>query len=327
MNFPNYYTSSFLLIFTIGFSVYCFNGCTPETRLLNKIPVNSVEIQALDKNDQPLNGAQVEASNGRKTITDAEGVANVRFGSVGVYSITVYTDNHMPNNFIVTLPTDRGERFTARLADSIEFTGISFGTMNMYPLIFNYLFSSYGYGLEFDAYREGEWTTWEITADEDDDPMIMSKGFLKQLDNGQQWWQIVLDNTDEENSSYTAEVLFSEDRSTIVRYREKIGDNEVQEKPVSEGWYTEPTRLTEESKDGALSEENIEVSIPGGTFAADKYTYGLAPDISLNIWSADQKKIPGSVLKYETADSDGGFLYKSELNDYGNDAHTRLNSF
>lgn len=88
MNIPNYYTSSILLLITIGFSVFFFNGCTPETRLLNKIPVNSVEVQVLDKNDQPLNGAQVEASNGRKTITDAEGVANVRFGSVGVYSIT-----------------------------------------------------------------------------------------------------------------------------------------------------------------------------------------------------------------------------------------------
>lgn len=197
----------------------------------------------------------------------------------------------------------------------------------MYPLIFNYLFSSYGYGLEFDVYREGEWTTWNITADEDDDPMTMSKGFLKQLDNGRQWWQIVLDNSDEENSSYTAEVLFSEDRSTIVRYREKIGDNEVQEKSVSEGWYTEPTRLTEESKDGALSEENVEVTIPNGTFTADKYTFGVAPDISLNIWSADQEEIPGSVLKYETTDSDGELLYKSELNDYGNDTETRLNSF
>ncbi len=324
MKSPRFFTASTLLL--TGLSMLFFTGCTPETRLLNKIPVNSVEVQVLDKNDQPVNGAQVEASNGRKTTTDGEGIANVRFGSVGVYSITVYTDNHMPNNLIVTLPTDRGEQFTARLADSIEFTGISFGAMNMYPLIFNYLFSSYGYGLEFDAYREGQWTTWNITADEEDEPMRMTKGFLKQLDNGQQWWQIILDNADEEASSYTAEVLFSEDRSTIVRYREQIGDNETQEKPVSEGWYTEPTQLTDESKQGALSEENIEITIPSGTFTADKLIFGVAPEISLNIWSTNEDGIPGGVLKYETT-SDDEFMYKSELHDYGNDAGTRLNSF
>lgn len=322
----SFITTSALLLIPISL-ILLLIGCTPETRLLNKIPVNSVEVQVLDKNDQPVNGAQVEASNGRKTTTDSEGIANVRFGTVGVYSVTVYTDNYMPNNFIVTLPTDRGERFTARLADSIEFTGISFGAMNMYPLIFNYLFSSYGYGLEFDTYREGEWTTWNITADEEDEPMAMTKGFLKQLDNGQQWWQIILDNSDKKESSYTAEVLFSEDRSTIVRYREKIGDNEIQEKPVSEGWYTEPTQLTEESKQGALSEENVEVTIPKGTFTADQYTFGVAPEISLNIWSSNKGEVPGEVLKYETTSDDGELMYKSELNDYGSGAGTKLDSF
>lgn len=302
-------------------------SCTSETQLLNKIPVNSVNVEVVDQNDNPINGAQIEASNGRQTTTDTEGKANVRFGSVGIHTITVLADNHMPNNFIVTMPTDRGETITARLTDNIEFTGITFGSANLYPLMFNYMFSSYGYGLEINDYQEGQWTSWAINTGEDEDAMMMSKAFLKKLENGQQWWQVEIKNVNDEGSNYMAEVLFAKNRASVVRYREKIGDNEVQEKPVSKGWYTSPTELTEESQEGALSKQNIEVTIPKGTYMANLLKYGVAPDISLNIWKAKDKVIPGGVLKYKTSSTDGELMYQSELQDFGTDASTKLNSY
>ncbi|MCW9707648.1 carboxypeptidase-like regulatory domain-containing protein [Fodinibius salsisoli] len=301
--------------------------CTSETRLLNKIPINSVDVEVFDQNDNPISGAQIEASNGRQTTTDADGKANIRFGGVGIYTITVLADNRMPNNFVVTMPTDRGETITARLTDSIEFTGIAFGSANLYPLIFNYMFSSYGYGLELTDYQEGQWTSWAINTDDSDNDMIMSKAFLKELDNGQQWWQVELKDANEEGSTYTAEVLFSEDRSSIVRYREQIGENEVQEKPVSEGWYTAPTQLTEESREGALSQEGVEITIPKGTYKANVLEYGVAPEVSLKIWQAQDTTVPGGVLTYKTSSENGELMYESELQDFGSDATTKLDSY
>jgi len=317
------------LFFVLGVTGVVIISCTSETRLLNKIPINSVEVQVLDQNDNPISGAQVEASNGRQSSTDADGKANIRFGSVGVYTVTVLADNRMPNNFIVTMPTDRGETITARLTDSIKFTGISLGSANLYPLLFNYMFSSYGYGLELSNYEEGQWTSWKIVVDDEEESMHISKAFLKELDNNQQWWRMTLKNTDEEQNDYTAEVLFSEDRSSIVRYREKIGDNEVQEKPVSEGWYTSPTKLTQESREGAVTKENIEVNTAKGTYTADLLTFGVAPETDLKIWQAKSETIPGAVLKYETSNTSDNeeIIYKSEIIDFGNNATTKLDSY
>lgn len=327
MNMSQNFRTFTKILFTVGLFGILMGGCTSETRLLNKIPINSIDVQVLDQNDNPINGAQVEASNGRQTTTDTDGNANIRFGGVGVYTVTVLANNRMPNNFVVTMPTDRGETITVRLTDSIEFTGVSLGSANLYPLLFNYMFSSYGYGLELSDYQEGQWTSWKVVAENEEEPMHISKAFLKELENGQQWWRMELNNADNEENNYTSEVLFSPDRSSIVRYREQIGDNDIQEKPVSEGWYTQPTKLTEESREGALAQENIEVSIEKGTYKADMLKFGVAPETNLKIWQAKGEDIPGQVLKYETTNTEEGLIYKSELKDFGNDATTKLDSY
>lgn len=229
----------------------------------------------------------------------------------------------MPSNMIVTLPTDNGETITARLTNQISFSGFSFGSVQLYPLLFNYMFSSYGYSMELTDYREGDWTEWIIKNSDSDDAMIMKKAFLKKFDNGQEWWQVQI-NHEEEESSYVAEVLFSEDRSSVRRLREKVGDGEVQEKPVSEGWYNRPVELTSESKEGAVKERDISVAVPGGSFTADLLSFGVVSGISLNMWQAPQ--VPGGVVKYENRSEDE-VIYTSELADYGDDAETLLESY
>lgn len=302
------------------------NACTPETRLLNKIPINSVDVKVLDQNDNPVAGAQVEASNGRRTTTDENGIAKVRFGSVGIHSVSVYADNHMPANFIVTMPADRGKTVTKKLANEISISGLRFGSINMYPLIFNYMFSSYGYSPELSEYREGQSTTWNILSEGDENAsMQMYKAFLKKLDNGREWWAIKLVQ-EEDEPHYVAEVLFSEDRTSILRYREQIGDGEIQEKPVSEGWYSKPVSLTKESEEGGLKEQNVSVEVPAGSFTADLLEFGIAPKTLLRMWKATGSSVPGGVLKYETT-SEGEMIYTSVLVDYSSDATTMLDSF
>lgn len=306
-------------------------GCAmPGANMLNKVPINSVDIEVLDVEGTPIQGAQVEASNGRKSTTDESGMVTIRFGTVGIHNITVLADNYMPNNMVVTMPKDNGSTITARLTNEVEigaisFTGINFGAMNMYPMMFNYLFTGYGYQLELEDYPEGGWTEWQT---DDSEESYMRKALLKKMDNGQEWWQIILKGDSEDDEErYIAEVLFSEGRESIVRMREKIGDNEVQEKPVSEGWYNSPQKLTEESMEGALSERSVSVSVPAGTFTADLLNFGVAPGISMKMWRVSADEVPGAIVKYEYAEEEEGENSTMELVGFGTDATSLLESF
>ncbi|WP_445664435.1 carboxypeptidase-like regulatory domain-containing protein [Fodinibius sp. AD559] len=314
-------------LFTVVlFTTFFFWGCSPSAQLLNDIPVNSAEIKVLNQNNEPIEGAQVEASNGRKSTTDSTGVATIRFGTVGLYTVSVIAENYMPSNFTLTMPSANNETFTRHLSQQVNYTGMSgmnFGSANMYPMMFSYLFSSYGYGLELDSYEESEMTKWKITTE--GDGLIMKKAFLKKLDNGKEWWQIALLEKESENPQYIAEVLFSENRKSILRYREQVADGEIQEKPVSEGWYSQPTELTQESIEGAKEKTNVSVETPAGTFKTDLLNFGVTVGTSLKMWRVD-KGIPGGVVKYQTT-REGEVLYESELLSYGNDAKSLLNSF
>lgn len=309
-------------------STFLVTGCMmPGAEMLNKVPINSVQVEVLDAEGNPISGAQVEASNGRKSSTDASGIAKVRFGTLGIHNITVLADNHMPNNMVVTMPADNGKTITARLAGDIELGSITFGVMNvnLYPMMFNYLFSGYGYQLELEEYPEGGWTEWRTNEEEE---TTMRKAFLKKLDNGQEWWQIVMKGQEEDSTEqYIAEVLFSEDRKSIVRMREKIGDEEAQEKPVSEGWYNSPQQLTEESIEGALEEKNISVTVPANTFTADLLKFGVAPGMNMRMWSVSGEEVPGGIIKYEYSEEESSDVSTMALMDYGDDANTILDSF
>lgn len=305
-------------------------GCMmPGAEMLNKVPINSVKVKVLDQDGNPIKGAQVEASNGRQTTTDASGMAKLRFGSLGIHNISVYADNYMPNNMIVTMPADNGSTVTARLTGEVQMASLNFGinmNVNMYPMMFNYLFTGYGYELEVEDYPEGSWTQWQVSDGEGEVGTIMKKGFLKELENGQQWWQIVMFEKEEEEPVYIAEVLFSEGRQQIVRLREKMGDSEPQEKPVSEGWYSQPQKLTQESIEGAVAEKGVSVDVPKGSFTADLIDFGVAPEISLKLWRAASADVPGGVVKSSTMEGEE-VISSLELIDYGTHAETMLNSF
>jgi hypothetical protein len=87
--------------------------------------------------------------------------------------------------------------------------------------------------------------------------------------------------------------------------------------------------LTEESREGAVNQENIEVSTEKGTYKANLLTFGVAPQTNLKIWQAKSETIPGAVLKYQTSHTDDSeeLIYKSEIIDFGDDATTKLDSY
>lgn len=317
----NKYFYPFAALFIL---VFLTAGCNPTTHLLNRIPVHSVEVQVLDHNDQPVPGAQVESSNGRQTTTDKDGMAIVRFGSVGIHSISVFADNYMPSNMIVTLPTDRGKMLTARLTDQINFSGFSLSSVQMYPLLFNYLFTSYGYNLALTDYDPGDWTKWAVHTGEESESLVMQKALLKKLNDGREWWQVIMYGDSKDEPMYVAEMLFSKDQTSIRRYREQFKDQEIQEKPVSEDWYTQPMNLTEESIEGATSERGVNVTVPSGEFTADLIDYGVVSGVSVKLWQVTG--VPGGVVKYKNQ-TEEEVLYTSELVDYGNNAQSLLRSY
>ncbi|NGP89579.1 carboxypeptidase-like regulatory domain-containing protein [Fodinibius halophilus] len=321
----NRFTFANQLVLILGIGLL-LSACSPSAQMLNRIPVNKVSFKVVDADGQPLKGATVESNNGNSTATNADGTATIRFGSVGIHTVSVFADNHTPSTTTVTLPSDRGETKTIRLAEQVTYSGNAFaqmGSTQMYTMMFRYLFNSYGYSMELADYKEGEWTKWQISSGGSDDTVVMKKAFLKENEDGQQWWQIQMTNDGE--NTYTAEVLFDKNKSSIRRYREKVGDNEPQEKPVTENWYSQPNQLTEESIEGAITQKNTEVTVPKGTFTADLITYGVVPEINLKIWRV--KDVPGGTVRYETVQEGEETIYGVQLIDYGDNAQTQLNSF
>ncbi len=321
------FSLSVFIIFII--TVFTISSCSPTQEIVNEIRIFEVQVEAVDTNSNPIPGAVVEASNGEQTSTDSTGTATLEFGAAGVYTVTVMADNRAPSTFTVTMPTDEGEKMTARLAEKVTYTGYAdFRTGNMgqfYNMMFNWMFSSYGYKMDLSDYESGEWTEWRIHTPDSENPVHFRKAFLKEMENGRQWWKIKMKGEQIEDQ-YVVEVLFSEDRNSIRRIREKIGDEEPRERPVTENWYNSPRELTQESIEGGVTEEGISVETPAGSFSADLIEFGVSPSVALRLWRVSE--VPGGVAKYLTQNSeDESMIYRSELFNHGSGAETELNSY
>lgn len=333
----NFSQRRFHIFFIVIITSLLTFGCSSSAELLNQIPVHTVNFKVVNQDDNPVAGAAVEASNGESATTDSTGMASLEFGSVGVHEIKITSSEFGTTTKTISLPRDKGETVTTHLSKSTQFTGqaggrLGFGQMQMnqlYPMFFNYLFNSHGYSLSITDYAEGEWTKWRIqTGGDSGDQMHLKKAFLKKKDNGQEWWQIQLFEENSEKAAYTAEILFSDERSSVRRYREQFEDNEPQEKPVREGWYSDPADLTEESIEGATTKRNIDIEVPSGAFTADLVEFGVGPGLFLKIWKSTE--VPGGTVQYLTTQEEGEdkeSVYRSELIDYGSDAKTLLNSY
>ncbi len=326
----------YLIPLTISVLLLAVIGCSvPGPGSISRIPVFRVHIEVVDEADRPIPGAIVESADGQTATADSEGKASIRFGTVGIHMVTVMTDNRVPYTFTLSMPIDAGKTFTARLGKPVEFTGpmilggLGFwqlATAQLYPFLLSSMFSTYGYNIDIEDYARGEWTEWRITTEEnDDDPLLLRKAFLAKLDNGQEWWQIRFAGEANNEGAYIIEVLFSEDRGSVRRIRQKFGDEEPQETPVSEGWYYPPMKLTGESLEGAVAERNVSVSVPAGTFSADLMRFAISPGMDLRIWR--YSNVPGAVIKYETKDDEDGLYYRGELLNHGTGATTELGSF
>ena len=307
-----------------------FSSCS----FLMKARVLSVNVKVVDENDAPINGALVEVTNGQKATTGEDGLATLKFAGLGIHMITVMAQDRAPATLSVTMPMDMGKTLTARLGMPVDMSvsinvniaGTFAGMMmaNVYPVLFQSLFTAYGYNLELVPYEASEWADWNFRSEGDDEPSVMKKAFLTKLDNQQEWWQMQLYG-EEKNETMIMEVLFSEGRQSLRRMRQKTGDEAPQEVPVTEGWYTPPMNLTPESIEGAVKEKGMEVTVPAGSFKADLLEFTAMGTGTIRLWRSGG--VPGGMVRTQLVDPSGETVWTSELKAHGTGAKTALNSY
>lgn len=332
-------------------ALLALSGCSTS------IPFLGVKVKVVDENNAPLAGATVSTSGGDLQTTGASGEVSLKFSRLtGTYVINIDAPGRMPSVLTATLPMDVGKELVARLPKVIETAaatgngaaamhassgmgasmgagmggmfGANIGNMFMaqlYPLMFQYLFTANGYSLDFAPYQPGQWTEWKIASSADDDgQMVMRKAFLKRLENKQEWWQVRLKG-DQGEKDMLFEVLFSADRQSIRRMRNLGGDGKPAEVPVSEGWYTPPQKLTPESLEGSLAKKGDSVKVPAGSYKADLYEFSNYGAGKVRMWRA--KGVPGELVKSQATSGEESDSWNTELLKFGADAKSELASF
>jgi hypothetical protein len=192
-------------------------------------------------------------------------------------------------------------------------------------MAFNYAFSAGGLWAGQQGYKPGEFTKFEWTM-EDDDSIVMERAYLKELDDGKQWWRVSWEDSE---GLWIWEVLIDPEEygtGQMLRMRARDTEGNEGEVPVSgQSVYMPPAELTKESIQGAsVGQEKVDV--PAGRFQADHVVFMAATgEGQIEFWLAPQ--IPGGVVKYLMSKKGEGALWNSELVEYGKDASTILNAY
>jgi hypothetical protein len=314
-------------------------GCSGGDLL--KIPFLSLTVQVLDEQDHPVSGAIVEVTNGQQFTTGADGMAQLKFGALGVHQVMVMAQDRVPASFTVSMPLDRGKTVTTRVGAPVEVGvpvrlsggggGLGIGGLMMgqlYRMLFQSLFVAQGYSMEMEPYEPGQWTEWEMRSGADDDqPMRLRKGFLARDEQGREWWQVHLLG-DQAEDNVLLEVSFVRGRESIRRMRQSTGGEPAQEVPVSEGWYARPMELTPESLEGAVKQRGAAVVVPAGSFTADLLEFaqmGFSGGGSLKTWRV--RGVPGGVVRADLGEAGQGSERSSRLTAHGEGAVTELRSY
>jgi hypothetical protein len=189
-------------------------------------------------------------------------------------------------------------------------------------MAFNYAFSAGGLWAGQVGYKPGEFTKFKWTM-EGDDPIVIERAYLKELDDGKQWWRVSWEDSE---GLWIWEALIDPQSSQMLRMRARDTDGNEGEVPVSgQTVYMPAAELTKESVQGAtVGKEKVDV--PAGRFEADHVVFMAATgEGQVEFWLAPQ--VPGGVVKYLISRKGEGTLWNSELTEFGKKATTILNSF
>jgi hypothetical protein len=318
----------------IALSTAFFGGCFGSINTLG-LHLFSVKVEVRGQNNVPLVGAVVHCSCGESVTIDTTGVATIHFSDVGAYNISVVYQDRVVSSYNVSIPADDGKKLTANYTPAAaqpaataqaapaegDNSGLAMMASRLYPILFQYMFSAYGYSMELTPYQPGQFTDWTISG-KSGKPFETRKVFLTKLPDGKEWWGLTyVSNKD----SIIMEVMFSEKQQSIRRMRQRFGNDTPKEVPVTEGWYTAPMQLTPESVEGAVVKKGISITVSAGTYTCDQLEFAVGGDLTLRMWRT--ANVPGGIVKYEMVDKSGDSIYSGELKATGNGAMTQLGSY
>jgi len=328
------YIQQFFILALLAISSAFLGGCLGGINQLG-LHLFSVKVEVRGQNNVPLVGAVVHCSDGEAVTIDTTGIATLHFSDVGAYNISVVYQDRVVSSYNISIPADDGKKLTAnytpvaaqpaaasQTAPAAGDNGaLAMMASRLYPILFQYMFSAYGYSMELTPYQPGQFTDWTISG-KSGKPFETRKSFLTRLPDGKEWWGLTyVSNKD----SIIMEVMFSEKQQSIRRMRQRFGNDSPKEVPVTEGWYTAPMQLTPESVDGAVVKKGISVTVPSGTYTCDQLEFAVGGDLTLRMWRA--ASVPGGIVKYEMVNKDGDSIYSGELKTTGSGAATQLSSY
>ena len=188
-------------------------------------------------------------------------------------------------------------------------------------IIFNYTFSAGGLWISTTGYQPGEFTKFEFKG-ADDAPVTLERAFLRNLDDGREWWRVSWSDT-EGTWVYEALLTSGANAGQIVRLRGKDYDGNEGEIPVTgdQMVYTAPTQVSPESIQGATKGRET-ISTPAGSHVVSMAASGEG---NMDWWITGQ--VPGGVAKYSLNDKSEGTVWTSTLTQKGTNAATILSSF
>ena len=329
------FIQSILFAASIAVSAFIFGGCFGGYNMMG-IHLFSLKMEVRGANNAALVGAVVHCSCGETVTIDTTGIVKLNFSDVGPYNISVVYQDHVIYSSNISMPSDDGKTLTANYAPGVaqpttasenapsesDNSGMAMMMNRLYPILFQYMFSAYGYSMELNPYQPGQYTDWTI-AGKSGKPFETRKAFLTTLPDGKEWWGMTyISNKD----SILMEVMFSEKHQSIRRMREKFPNDKPKEVPVTEGWYTAPMQLTPESIEGAVVKKGVSLTVAAGTYTCDQIEFAVgASNLTLRMWRTSG--VPGGVVKYEMVDKDGDSIYSGELKTTGTGAATQLSSY
>lgn len=189
-------------------------------------------------------------------------------------------------------------------------------------IVFSYTFSPGGYWVGRTGFKPGEYVKYEMS-DEDESRVIIEKAFLKELDDGKQWWRISWISDD---GTWIYEALLSPTEEKIVRLRARDPNGNEGEVPITdEVVYVPPAKVTDESIKGATVGKEI-IKTPVGEFECDHVVFMSTTSEGRIEWWINNS-IPGGVVKYMLMDDEGKTVWSSVLKEYGKDASSVLGSY
>lgn len=219
-------------------------------------------------------------------------------------------------------------------------------------LVYTNAFYAGGFVYGYENFQEGDGVEWRVSSrdgDGEEQSITVTRALLKELENGDQWW--LLGYADEE-SELISEALMDQDYELIeFHYRDPESGDII-------NWIPEREKESEEASKEAESveqqmpeyysgnwesyiEDSETLKTPAGNFRCDRVL--IEQDYSYTEYDEDgnetevegsyryqwwvNKKVPGRLVQYRWEDSMDDILIEGEIQAYGSNYSSRLDSF